>query len=126
TGFFQSLVPLARPMKFSTPMGALSGKRLQYILPTVVSMIAVGFPAAWPAGLAADAAGFAAVDGLAAGAWEVCATATAASNANTKRFLRMWGFLTAVLWVTLHCTTEVAQIGYRDLRWRPAFLNHEG
>ena len=46
TGFFQSFVPVARPIKFSTPIGALSGNSVQVILPAVVSMIAVGWPAA--------------------------------------------------------------------------------
>src|SRR6185312_1548932 len=41
-GFVQSLVPFAKPMKLATPMGALSGKRVQVSLPAVVSMIAVG------------------------------------------------------------------------------------
>src|SRR5438445_9889237 len=54
TGFLQSLVPLARPIKFATPTGALSGKSVQVILPTVVSMMATGFAAAdVVAGLAA-------------------------------------------------------------------------
>ena len=42
TGFFQSFVPLANPMKFSTPIGALSGNNVQVILPAVVLIIAVG------------------------------------------------------------------------------------
>src|SRR5579864_6939577 len=65
TGFFQSLVPLARPIKFSTPIGALSGKRVHIILPTLVLIIAVGFVAVAAAGLAALVV-LAAVPGLAA------------------------------------------------------------
>src|SRR5215467_6481930 len=42
TGLVQSFVPSARPMKFATPSGALSGKSLQVILPAVVSMMALG------------------------------------------------------------------------------------
>src|ERR1700722_2685691 len=45
TGFFHSFVPVARPMKLATPIGALSGNSVQVIFPTVVSMIAVGFAA---------------------------------------------------------------------------------
>src|ERR1051326_3266999 len=41
-GLTQSLVPLAKPIKFATPMGALSGKSSHFILPTVVSITAVG------------------------------------------------------------------------------------
>src|SRR5579864_1186014 len=58
TGFFQSLVPEAKPMKLATPMGALSGKSVQVILPAVVSIIAVG--------LVVVVAGWAVVLGLAA------------------------------------------------------------
>ncbi|SPF32094.1 hypothetical protein SBA1_1030028 [Candidatus Sulfotelmatobacter kueseliae] len=73
TGFFQSLAPDASPMKFSTPIGALSGNRVQVILPAVVSMMAVGRAGACTAGWAAAL-------GLAAGAaWLlVCAKATKA------------------------------------------------
>src|SRR5207253_11107209 len=42
TGLVQSLVPSAKPIKFSTPSGALSGKSLQVILPAAVSITAVG------------------------------------------------------------------------------------
>src|SRR5438445_940127 len=42
TGFVQSFVPSARPIKFATPSGALSGKSLQVILPAAVSITAVG------------------------------------------------------------------------------------
>src|ERR1044071_121461 len=73
TGFFQSLVPEARPMKFATPIGALSGKSVQVILPAVVSIIAVG--------LAAVVVGLAVAAGLAAAACPVdfvCANAIAA------------------------------------------------
>src|ERR1041385_883747 len=42
TGLTQSLVPFAKPMKFATPIGALSGKSSHFNLPTVVSMTAVG------------------------------------------------------------------------------------
>src|SRR6478672_10359569 len=58
-GDFQSFVPLARPMKFATPIGALSGNSVHVILPAVVSMVAVGCDEV-PA-----AAGFAAVLALA-------------------------------------------------------------
>jgi len=47
-GFTQSFVPFANPIKFATPIGALSGKSWQVSLPAVVSIIAVG-----EAGLAA-------------------------------------------------------------------------
>src|SRR5438874_11704762 len=42
TGLVQSLVPSAKPTKFATPSGALSGKSLQVILPAAVSITAVG------------------------------------------------------------------------------------
>src|SRR5579872_1111415 len=70
TGFFQSLVPEAKPMKFATPIGALSGKSVQVILPAVVSITAVG--------LAVVAAGLAAVPAFAGAACPadfVCANA---------------------------------------------------
>src|SRR5664279_693802 len=41
-GSFHSLVPVASPIKLATVSGALSGKRVQVILPAVVSMTAVG------------------------------------------------------------------------------------
>src|SRR5437879_4845729 len=70
TGFFQSFVPEARPIKFATPMGALSGNSVHVILPAVVSMMAVGLLAV------AAVAGLAAVLVLAAGALLlVCPTA---------------------------------------------------
>src|SRR6267154_2777650 len=62
TGFFQSLVPEANPMKFSTPIGALSGNSVQVSLPTVVLMTAIGFDGV------ACTAGLAAAPGFAAGA----------------------------------------------------------
>src|SRR5512141_3048004 len=52
-GDFQSFVPLARPMKFATPIGALSGNSVHVILPAVVSMVAVGCDEAAAAGFAA-------------------------------------------------------------------------
>src|SRR5579864_553335 len=52
TGFFQSLVPLARPIKFSTPTGALSGKSVHVIFPTVGLMMAVGLVAVCTGALA--------------------------------------------------------------------------
>src|SRR5271165_3542546 len=57
-GFFQSLVPVARPMKLSTVIGALSGKSVQVMLPMVVSKMAC--TGCWVAGVDA-VAGFAAV-----------------------------------------------------------------
>src|ERR1700722_985031 len=48
TGLVQSFVPLAKPMKLATPMGALSGKSVQVSLPAVVSITAVGWAAAAP------------------------------------------------------------------------------
>src|SRR5579864_628282 len=57
TGFFQSFVPVASPMKLSTPMGALSGNSVQVILPAVVSMIAVGWAGAGLAAVVVFAAG---------------------------------------------------------------------
>src|SRR6266496_781326 len=42
-GAVQSFVPFARPMKFATPIGALSGNSVQVSFPAVVSMIAVGW-----------------------------------------------------------------------------------
>src|SRR5580704_16434418 len=62
TGLAQSLVPLERPTKFATPIGALSGNRVQVSLPAVVLMTAVGFAAT------AAAPGFAAVGFLAGAA----------------------------------------------------------
>src|SRR5436305_9528879 len=63
TGFFQSFVPLASPMKLATPMGALSGNSVQFIFPAVVSITAVGCD------VEAEVAGFAVVDGLAELVW---------------------------------------------------------
>src|SRR5215469_10221772 len=74
-GFFQSLVPVARPMKLFTVMGALSGKSVQLMLPAVVSKIAcTGCDAAGVAGFVA--AGLA-VEGF-GGALPVCAAANPA------------------------------------------------
>src|SRR6201987_315275 len=42
TGSVQSLVPVASPIKFATPIGAFFGNRVQFILPAVVSMTAIG------------------------------------------------------------------------------------
>src|ERR1700675_2481005 len=42
TGLVQSFVPLARPMKFSTPIGAIFGNSVQCRSPAVVWMMAVG------------------------------------------------------------------------------------
>src|SRR5450755_1841653 len=68
-GLVQSLVPVAKPVKLATPMGALSGNRVQVSLPAVVSMMAVGSAAVGAAGLAATAvAGFLTGAVLAAGA----------------------------------------------------------
>src|SRR6516165_9206721 len=53
-GFFQSLVPVARPIKLSTVTGALSGKRVQVMLPMVVSKMACTGCGA----VVAEAAGF--------------------------------------------------------------------
>src|ERR1700722_9706233 len=88
-GFLQSFVPVARPMKFCTPIGALSENSVQVIFPAVVSMIAVGLAGAgWVAAVAA-APGFAAVLGLAAGVVLVpvlvCAIAATAIIKNTIR-----------------------------------------
>src|SRR3954453_14973877 len=91
-GFFQSFVPLARPMKFSTVLGALSGKSWQEILPIVVSKIAIGcshlsladFSALCVLAVAADLAfavvdfDFVVADLVFAGVVEVCANASAA------------------------------------------------
>src|SRR5580692_7762445 len=52
-GLVQSLVPVAKPMKLATPIGALSGKSVQVSLPAVVSITAVGWPEA-AAGVACD------------------------------------------------------------------------
>src|SRR6202171_109375 len=41
-GLVQSFVPLARPMKFSTPLGATLGNSVQCRSPAVVWMMAVG------------------------------------------------------------------------------------
>src|SRR5271166_3582969 len=40
-GFFHALVPSARPMKLATVSGTLSENKVQLMLPSVVSMIAV-------------------------------------------------------------------------------------
>jgi hypothetical protein len=48
-------------MKFATPIGALSGKSVQFILPALVSMMAAGVAPA----IEAEAAGLAVVAGLA-------------------------------------------------------------
>jgi hypothetical protein len=54
-------------MKFATPIGATSGKRVQVSLPAVVSMMAVEPVPVVAAGLATDALGFVAGAGLEAG-----------------------------------------------------------
>src|SRR5215468_2193536 len=41
-GWVQSFVPVDKPMKLATPTGASFGYRVQVILPTVVSMMAIG------------------------------------------------------------------------------------
>src|SRR5215475_6915692 len=41
-GLVQSFVPVDKPMKLDTPMGAFFGYRVQVIFPTVVSMMAIG------------------------------------------------------------------------------------
>src|SRR5271166_1053159 len=61
-GFFQSLVPVARPMKLSTVIGAVAGNSVQVMFPMVVSKMAC--TGCWVAGVDAAAgfvAGFAAV-----------------------------------------------------------------
>src|ERR1035438_4911372 len=59
-GLVQSLVPLARPMKFSTPIGATFGNSVQCRSPAVVRIMAVvsGAEGAswWMGGVAADGA----------------------------------------------------------------------
>src|SRR5271165_6000290 len=61
-GFFQSLVPVARPMKLSTVIGALSGNSVQVMLPMVVSKMAcTGWGATGVDVAVGLAAGFAAV-----------------------------------------------------------------
>src|ERR1019366_2814016 len=66
-GFFQSFLPVASPMKLSTVTGALSGKSVQVMFPSVVSktactgaVLAAGAAGLAPAGLVA--AGLVAVD----------------------------------------------------------------
>src|SRR6185312_14246704 len=84
-GLFQFFVPFASPMKFDTPIGALSGKSVQVMFPAVVSMIAVG----WAVVVAGFAAGFEAVEVL----WwvvAVCAATGIARQHSTEiRYLRM-------------------------------------
>src|SRR5512146_2970523 len=41
-GLVQSLLPSARPMKFATVIGALSGNNSQVMVPLLVSRIALG------------------------------------------------------------------------------------
>src|ERR1700704_1787524 len=43
-GFFQSFLPVARPIKFSTVIGASFSNRLQRKVPAVVLKTATGFP----------------------------------------------------------------------------------
>src|ERR1022692_816875 len=76
-GFFQSFLPVASPMKLSTVTGALSGKSVQVMLPSVVSKTACtgAVLAAGAAGLLA--AGLVAVDFGAV--LPVCAVAIPAS-----------------------------------------------
>src|SRR5689334_9918423 len=45
-GFFQSFLPVARPMKFSTVFGASLGNSSHFRSPAVVWIIAVGLAAA--------------------------------------------------------------------------------
>src|SRR5713226_10627480 len=80
-GLVQSLVPVARPMKFATPSGALSGNSVQVSLPAVVSMIAVGCAAA-------AATGFFTA-GLVTGLGAVCDISGSEDNKRTIRYLRM-------------------------------------
>ena len=54
-GFFQTLVPVARPMKLATVSGVSFSNSVQRILPAVVSKMATGSPE--DAGLAADLRG---------------------------------------------------------------------
>src|SRR5437016_3554054 len=95
TGFVQSFVPCARPMKLATPMGACSGKRVQVILPAVVSMMAVGPAAGAPASLAAAvAAVFLAGAVLVAGAaWDQPAEHIAEISKITEKQIRMGALL---------------------------------
>src|ERR1700690_4134990 len=78
-------------MKLATPMGALSGNRVQVSLPAVVSMTAVGKAAEVTAGLAATAvAGFFA--GVAGAAGVVCdqlAEQAIATSKLVKKHFRM-------------------------------------
>src|SRR5258708_207585 len=76
-------------MKFSTPMGALSGNSVQVRLPTLVSMMAVGLPvAAW------CTVGLAVAPDLAAGAlwefdWALTVSETVRSKTGITKALRM-------------------------------------
>jgi hypothetical protein len=83
-------------MKFSTPMGALSGNNVQVIFPAVVLMIAVGFVAV--AGLEVVVAGFAAPLDLAAPVFAAgalclgasdCAKALSAINIVTDKIAKL-------------------------------------
>src|SRR5256885_3643630 len=75
TGFFQSLVPLARPTKFATVSGVCFSNSVQRSVPAVVSKTAVGLVEAVGAaaaacgalGLAVPLLGLAGVLGLVAG-----------------------------------------------------------
>src|ERR1700722_2008852 len=57
TGLVQSLVPLARPIKFATPRGAVFGNRVQWRSPAVVWIMAVGSVLAGAAGFGAGVVG---------------------------------------------------------------------
>src|ERR1700682_4132674 len=66
-GLVQSFVPVARPMKFSTPIGATFGNSVQCRSPAVVWMMAVGsavVAGAEVAGLRTGGFGFVAVCGV--------------------------------------------------------------
>src|SRR6266851_2273519 len=80
-GLVQSLVPVARPMKLATPIGALSGNSVQVSLPAVVSMIATGCAAA-------AAMGFFTA-GLVAGLGAVCDIRGKEASKRKIRYLRM-------------------------------------
>src|SRR5579863_8470939 len=119
-GFFQSFAPVASPIKLATPTGALSGKSVHVIVPTVVLMMATGFAAVCVA-----VPGLAAVPDFAGADWliiPVCASPTVAASKivpTIKSALRMSVPCSENVALqreaTLHCTIAEGAIHRRGV-----------
>src|SRR5579864_5369488 len=91
TGFFQSLVPVARPMKLATVSGVSFSKSVQRRVPAVVLKTAVGSAeTARCTGVLAPVAGLAGVVGLAAGlVWVLELSCARTPSPATEKRIRM-------------------------------------